>query len=77
MLDALGGGLKETRDRALRLIDFAGGLQRSELVCLNVADIEHLRQGIVLHVRRSKSDLDGDSQKIGIPFGRTRGFRRS
>jgi site-specific recombinase XerC len=32
VLDAMGVGLKATRDRALLLIDFAGGLRRSELV---------------------------------------------
>ena len=47
MLDAMGVGLKATRDRALLLIGFAGGLRRSELVGLDVGDIEHMRQGIV------------------------------
>jgi integrase len=37
-----------------------------------VGDIEHVRQGIVLHLRRSKTDQDGQGRKIGIPFGRTR-----
>lgn len=72
VLDAMGEGLKATRDRALLLIGFAGGLRRSELVALDVADIEHVRQGIVLHLRRSKTDQDGHGRKIGIPHGRTR-----
>jgi len=72
VLDAMGVGLKATRDRALLLIGFAGGLRRSELVGLDVGDIEHMRQGIVLHIRRSKSDQEGQGQKIGIPYGRTR-----
>jgi integrase len=46
--------------------------QRSELVALDVADIEHVRRGIVLHLRRSKTDQDGRGQKIAIPYGRTR-----
>jgi integrase len=72
VLDAMGDGLKDTRDRALLLIGFAGGLRRSELVALDVADIEQARQGIVLHLRRSKTDQEGHGQKIGIPHGRTR-----
>jgi integrase len=72
VLDATGDGLKDTRDRALLLIGFAGALRRSELVGLDVGDIEHVRQGIVLHLRRSKTDQDGQGRKIGIPFGRGR-----
>lgn len=68
----MGDGLKDTRDRSLLLIGFAGGLRRSELVALDVSDIEYVRQGIVLHLRRSKTDQDGHGRKIGIPHGRTR-----
>lgn len=72
VLDALGDTLKDARDRALLLIGFAGGFRRSELVGLNVADIERVRQGITVHLRRSKTDQDGAGRKIGIPFGRSR-----
>jgi integrase len=72
VLDAMGGGLKATRDRALLLIGFAGALRRSELVGLDVRYIEHVRQGIVLTLRRSKADQDSIGRKIGIPHGRTR-----
>jgi integrase len=65
-------GLKDIRDRALLLIGFAGALRRSELVGLDVGDIEHVRQGVVLHLRKSKTDQDGRGRKIGIPHGRTR-----
>ncbi len=70
-LDAMGDTLKDVRDRALLLIGFAGGFRRSELVGLNVSDIEHVRQGIVIHLRRSKTDQDGEGRKIGVPYGRT------
>jgi integrase len=72
VLDAMGDSIKDMRDRALLLIGFAGALRRSELVGLDVGDIEHVRQGIILHLRRSKTDQDGEGRKIGIPFGRTR-----
>ena len=72
VLDAIGDGLKDIRDRALLLIGFAAALRRSELVALDVADIEHVRRGIVLHLPRSKTDQDGQGHKIAIPFGRTR-----
>jgi hypothetical protein len=35
-------------------------------------DVEQVRQGIILTLRRSKTDQDGLGRKIGIPFGRTR-----
>ena len=72
VLDAMGEGLKATRDKALLLIGFAGGLRRSELVGLDVADVEHVRQGIILYLRRSKTDQEGNGHKLGIPHGRNR-----
>jgi integrase len=72
VLDAMGDGPKDMRDRALLLIGFAGALRRSELVALDVGDMEHVHQGIVITLRRSKTDQDGQGRKIGIPFGRRR-----
>jgi integrase len=72
VLDGTGEALKDIRDRALLLIGFAGALRRSELVGLDVGDIEHVRQGIVLTLRKSKTDQNREGRKIGIPFGRTR-----
>ena len=45
ILDRLGDTLKDVRDRALLLLGFAGGFRRSELVGLDVGDVEHVRQG--------------------------------
>lgn len=72
VLVAMGDGVKAARDRALLLVGFAGGFRRSEIVGLNVADLENVRQGLIVHLRRSKTDQDGAGRKIGIPFGRTR-----
>lgn len=57
------------RDRALILLGFAAALRRSELVALDVADLERAPDGIVLHVRRSKTDQDGAGQEIAVPRG--------
>jgi integrase len=72
VLDATGEGLKDIRDQTLLLIGFAGALRRSELVGLDVEDIEHVRQGIVLRLRQSKTDQNGQGNRISIPYGRTR-----
>jgi integrase len=71
-LDAIGDSVKDARDRALLLVGFAAGFRRSELVGLDVPDIETVSQGLVIHLRRSKTDQEGAGRKIGVPFGRTR-----
>jgi integrase len=40
-------------------------------VAINFIDLERVREGIILTIRRSKTDQDGVGRKIGIPFGRT------
>jgi integrase len=65
VLGAMGDRLKDLRDRALLLIGFAGGLRRSELAAINLSDFERVREGIVLTIRRSKTDQYGVGRKIG------------
>ena len=57
------------RDRALLLIGFAAALRRSELVALQVSDLERSPQGIVLHIGKSKTDQEGAGHQIPIPAG--------
>ncbi|MBS0324106.1 MAG: site-specific integrase [Proteobacteria bacterium] len=64
-------GTKGLRDRTLLLLGFAAALRRSELVALDVPDIEFVKEGLVLHQRRSKVDQMGMGRKIGVPWGRT------
>lgn len=72
ILERIGNRPKDMRDRAMILIGFAGAFRRSELVGLDAGDIERVRQGIVVTLRRSKTDQTGAGRKIGIPFGRSR-----
>lgn len=72
VLAATGEGINDVRDRALLLLGFAAALRRSELVGLDLADVEHVREGIILHLRRSKTDQDGEGRDIGVPFARGR-----
>jgi len=69
MLNTLGIRLIDFRDRALLTIGFAGAFRRSELVALNVEDIEVISDGLVITIRRSKTDQEGAGRKIGIPYG--------
>jgi integrase len=68
VLGTMGNRLKDLRDRALLLTGFAGGLRRSELVATNLVDFDRVREGIILTVRRSKTDQDGVGREIGIPW---------
>jgi hypothetical protein len=70
MVAKLGDRPKDRRDRALLLIGFAGAFWRSELAASNFTDIEHVPQGIIITVNRSKTDQDGNGRKIGIPYAR-------
>jgi site-specific recombinase XerD len=63
-------GLKGSRDRALLLLGFAGAFRKSELVGLNVTDLEFVDRGLIVHLRRSKTDQEGVGRKVGIPHAR-------
>lgn len=69
MVANLPGNLLGIRDRALLLIGFAGGFRRSELVALDVDDLEFKREGLVVTIRKSKTDQEGNGRKVGIPYG--------
>jgi integrase len=71
VLWATGDRLKDLRDRALLLVGFAGGLRRSELAAIDLIDFDRVREGVILTIRRSKTDQDGVGRRIGVPFGRT------
>jgi site-specific recombinase XerD len=59
------------RDRAILLLGFAGAFRRSELVALDVADIEPSDSGLRVTIRRSKIDQEGEGAIIAIAPGST------
>jgi len=69
MVAELGDSAIDVRDRALLLVGFAGALRRSELVALDVADVAFEKQGVVLALRRSKTNQEGNDERIAIPYG--------
>lgn len=62
----LAGTLTAARDRAILLFGFAGGFRRSEIVGLDVADLELGRDGAIVHIQRSKTDQDSMGAHIAI-----------
>ena len=69
MLERCDGSLIGLRDRALLALGFAGAFRRSELVALEVADLEAIPDGLRVTIRRSKTDQEGQGQEIAIPRG--------
>jgi site-specific recombinase XerD len=67
MVARLPDSLLGVRDCALLLLGFAGAFRRSELVSLNVDDLTFTPDGLIIMLRRSKSDQEGQGRKIGIP----------
>jgi site-specific recombinase XerD len=63
--DGLGG----LRDTAILLLGFAGAFRRSELVALDVADIAETETGLLVTIRHSKTDQEGEGETIAISRG--------
>lgn len=63
------GRLIGLRDRALLLVGFAGAFRRSELVSLNVGDVQFSRDGLVVTLRQSKTDQEKQGTQKGLPYG--------
>jgi len=51
------------------LIGFTGALRRSELIALNVEDLEEWPEGFHVEIRRSKTDQASAGDFVAIPYG--------
>jgi site-specific recombinase XerD len=58
------------RDKALLLVGFTSAFRRSEIVALNVEDLEFTKQGLIIILRKSKTDQLGEGRKVGLPHSR-------
>ena len=59
--------IRKIRDKALILVGFAGGFRRSELVAVEYEDVEFVREGVKIFVKRSKTDQSGEGMTKAIP----------
>ena len=59
---------KKIRDKALILVGFAGGFRRSELINVYYEDIEFVKQGVKILIKRSKTDQSGEGSIKAIPY---------
>jgi site-specific recombinase XerD len=60
--------LRALRNRAIILLGFAGAFRRSELVALNVEDLEEPPEGLLVTLRRS-TDQEALGRRVAIPRG--------
>lgn len=59
LLQLQGHRLADVRNRAILSFDIVSAMQRSELVALDVADIQVEQRGVRVTIRRSKTDQTG------------------
>lgn len=72
ILFQLPNNAKGLRDRALLLIGLCGGFRRSELVSLDCQDVKFVREGMVITLRKSKTDQEQQGRDIGLPYSRNK-----
>jgi integrase len=69
MLREAPANLLGIRDQALLLTGFDGAFRRSELVALDVSDLTFGPEGLLIKIRRSKTDQEGSGRDVAIPHG--------
>jgi site-specific recombinase XerD len=69
MLNLCPNTLRGHRDRALLALGFAGAFRRSELCNLQLSDLTETPDGLMIRIRRSKTDQEGQGAEIAIPRG--------
>jgi integrase len=69
MLETLPRPPLGARDRALLLLGFAGGFRRSELASLDVDDLRTTEDGLIVRVKRSKTDPEAEGRNVAVPYG--------
>jgi len=65
-----GEGTRSIRDRAVLALGLAAALRRSELVGLELRDVEFVPEGLRLAIRHSKTDQEGEGHVIAVPAGK-------
>ena len=69
MLQYLNGDeLQQARDKAILLVGFYGAMRRSEIAGLDVEDLQFSKLGLLITLRKSKTDQMDQGQLIAIPY---------
>ncbi len=60
--------IKKIRDKTIILLGFGGGFRRAELVAIDYEDLEFVREGVKVMIRRSKTDQFGEGMLKALPY---------
>ena len=60
--------IKIFRDRTIILIGFSGGFRRNEIISLDYEDLDFVKEGLKINVKRSKTDQFGEGSIKGLPY---------
>ena len=59
---------KRIRNKSLILLGFSGGFRRSELINIELDDLEFVKEGLKIFIKRSKTDQVGEGSTKAIPY---------
>ena len=60
--------IKKLRDKSLILVGFGGGFRRSELISIDYDDLEFVKEGLKINIRKSKTDQFGEGMIKALPY---------
>ena len=60
--------IKKLRNRTLILIGFGGGFRRTELISIDFEDLDFVKEGVKITLKRSKTDQFGEGLVKGLPY---------
>ena len=60
--------VKIVRDRSIILLGFGGGFRRNELVSLDYEDLDFVKEGIKINIKKSKTDQFGEGSIKALPY---------
>lgn len=66
MLASCTDSIEGDRNRVILLMGFCGAFRRSELVGLDVGDLDFRPEGLVVHLRKSKTDQQGAGVDVAV-----------
>ena len=60
--------VKKSRDKTIVLVGFGGGFRRTELISIDLEDLEFVPEGVKITLKRSKTDQFGEGMVKGLPY---------
>ena len=70
MVEAMPDNEVGVRDKAILLLGFLAGMRRSEIAGLDLDDLTYEPEGLIVRIKKSKRDQDGEGRFVAVPRGR-------